>query len=140
MKVKKKKETIPKKDPRKKTTRKIIPKLYNEGTMTSSAFFGMIRATLRNKSRWWKPILAVKNEAKIAYKGPNKRRKFSYICRQCKNEFDSKQVSVHHKIECGTLKSFDDIGPFCQRLFCEKEALILLCSACHDLQHKKQLP
>jgi hypothetical protein len=142
MKIKNKKETIPKKPkvPRKKSTRKTIEKIYNEGTMTSSAFFGMIRATLRNKSRWWKPILAVKNAAKIAYKGPNKRRKFSYICGECKNEFDSKQVNVHHKIPVGTLTCFEDLPLFTKNLFCEKQDLILLCSDCHDFVHnKKQL-
>ena len=122
---------------RKKAPKKILEKPYNENTMTSSAFFGMIRQALRNKSRWWKPILAVKNAAKIPYKGINKRRKFSYICGQCKKEFDSKLVSVHHKIECGTLRTFDDIGPFCERLFCKKEALILLCKTCHSDTHKK---
>ena len=138
MKITNKQKAKPK-TPKKKAPKKIIEKPFNENTMTNSAFFGMIRAVLRNKSRWWKPILAVKNAAKIPYKGPNKRRKFSYICGECKNEFDSKQVSVHHKIECGTLRTFDDIGPFCKRLFCEKKDLILLCKSCHTTSHTKQL-
>jgi len=114
-----------------------VEKLYNGGTMTSSAFFGMIRSALRSKSRWWKPILNVKNAAKVTYKGDNKRRKFSYICSGCKNEFDAKSVQVHHKIECGTLRSFEDIGEFCRKLFCEEKDLELLCGKCHDKKHKK---
>lgn len=117
--------------------KKKILKPYNSGTMSSAAFFGMIRSALRQKSRWWKPILNVKNRGKIAYVGDNKRRKFSYICEECKKEFDAKSISVHHKKECGSLRSFEDIGKFCKKLFCEEKDLILLCEKCHDKKHKK---
>lgn len=131
-----------KKVPVKKRIKKVakksrVEKPYNQGTMSSSAFFGMIRSCLRQKSRWWKPIMKVKNDAKIPYVGTNKRRKFSYVCSECFKEFDSKQVAVHHKIECGTLKSFDDIPAFVKKLFCEEDGLILLCGSCHDKYHKK---
>jgi len=114
-----------------------IEKPYNAGTMTSAAFFGMIRSRLRQASRWWKPILNVKNAAKVPYKGDNKRRKFSYICSGCKKEFDAKSVQVHHIVECGTLRSFEDTGEFCRKLFCEEKDLELLCDKCHDKKHKK---
>lgn len=123
----------------KKTIKKVrkskVVKEWNDNTMTSAAFFGMIRSALRNKSRFWKPIMKVKNAAKVSYKGPNKRRKFSYICGECKQEFDSKQVKVHHIEECGSLNSFEDIGEFCRRLFCTEDKLILLCDSCHDKKH-----
>ena len=114
------------------------PKTRNANTMTESAFWSFIRSTLRQKSRFWKPILAVKNKAKRPYHGPNKRRKFSYVCYECKNEVDGKACAVHHIVECGSLKSGDDLKGFVERLFCEEDGLILLCDKCHDKQHKKE--
>lgn len=113
-------------------------KTRNAGTMTDAQFFQMIRHVLRRRTIFWKPILNVKNRAKIAYKGPNKRRKFSFICEGCKEEFASNQVNVHHMVECGSLMTFDDLPGFVERLFCEEEHLKLLCHRCHDLEHLKE--
>ena len=110
---------------------------YNSGTMTESMFFGMIRSALRQKSRWWKPIQECKKEAKRAYKGKNKRQKFEYQCNNCKQWFPEKEIDVDHITDCGSLKSFNDIGDFCKRLFVEKEGLQCLCKTCHLKKHKK---
>ena len=59
------------------------PKVRNAGTMTESAFWGFIRSSLRQKSRWWKPIAQCKAKAKRTYKGPLKRQKFEYQCKEC---------------------------------------------------------
>lgn len=124
--------------PRKKTgIGKYKERPFNNGTMTHSEFFSFLRSALRAKSRWWKPILQTKNESRIPYTGTNKRRKWSYICNRCGNAYDSKNVSVHHKIECGSLTSFEDLPEFCRRLFCEKDGLELLCDGCHAKEHKK---
>jgi hypothetical protein len=40
-------------------------------------------------------------------------------------------------IPAGSLKSFADLSGFCERLFVEKEGLILLFHNCHDLEHEK---
>lgn len=131
-----------KKAARKAAKKKVVraskaPKTRNENTMTESAFWSWIRSGLRQRSRFWKPILAVKNAAKIPYVGENKRRKFSYICSNCKGEFDSKSVNVHHIHECGSLNCGDDLKGFVERLFCEKEDLKLLCGKCHNGEHNK---
>lgn len=115
----------------------VAPKTRNSGTLSESAFWSMIRASLRNKSRFWKPIMEVKNAQKVTYKGVNKRRKFSYICQECNNEVDGKSCAVHHIVECGSLKSGDDLKGFVERLFCEEDGLILLCDKCHDKKHIK---
>lgn len=127
--IKKKTTKIPKK--------RAAPKVRNSNTLSESGFWSFIRSALRQKSRWWKPILETKNAQKIAYKGPNKRRKFSYICEECKNEFDAKKVAVHHKIPCGTLTCANDLSAFVENLFCEKDGLILLCELCHNKKHTK---
>lgn len=126
---------MPKKAAAKKKSR--VDKPYNAGTMSESAFFGMIREGLRQKSRWWKPILNTKKAAQIPYTGTNKRRKYSYLCSECGGEFDAKQVVVHHIVECGSLRSFEDLPGFAKRLFCEQSGLQLICKGCHDKKHGK---
>lgn len=120
------------------TKKNTVPKTRNAGTMTDAAFFQWIRQILRRASVYWKPISQVRKEAQVLYKGNNKRRKYSYVCSNCKNEYASTEINVHHKIECGSLKSFDDLPDFVERLFCEKEFLCVLCKNCHDEEHKKE--
>jgi len=105
--------------------------------MSESAFFGWLRSRLRRLTIYWKPIQEIKKAAKIPYKGPNKRRKFSYVCSKCSNAVGEKECNVHHVVPAGSLKSFADLSGFCERLFVEKEELILLCHKCHDLEHEK---
>jgi len=131
------KKTKKKAAPR-KPRKNAMPKIRNNGTMTESAFFGWIRSKLRQMSmRGWKPVSQIRLEARVPYKGVNKRRKYSYICTKCKKEVDGKNCAVHHTIPAGSLKSFNDLPEFCEKLFCEKQFLILLCNKCHDLEHKK---
>ena len=86
---------------------------------------------------YWKPVAQVRKEAQVPYKGPNKKRKFSYVCNDCKKEFAATSVAVHHIVEAGTLSSFDDLPSFVEKLFVEKEGLVLLCNKCHDKRHGK---
>lgn len=120
--------------PRKGTT----PKTRNAGTMTESAFWGFIRSSLRQKSRWWKPIAEAKAKAKRKYKGPNKRQKFEYLCNVCKEWFADKEINVDHIIPAGTLRSAQDLPGFVERLFCEVDNLQVLCQGCHDIKTKQE--
>jgi hypothetical protein len=46
--------------------------------------------------------------------------------------FASKDVSVDHfPIEAGSILSVDDIGQFCNNLYCEVDNLRVLCDPCH---------
>lgn len=124
------------KSPR-KSNKPLVPKPRNAGTMTEVQFFQWIRQILRKASIYWKPISQVRKESQVQYKGPNKRRKYSYICSNCKKEYPSTEINVHHIIECGSLKSFEDLPGFVERLFIEKEGLTVLCKKCHDEVHGK---
>lgn len=115
----------------KKQKRERVPKTRASGTMTESAFWSWIRSALRQKSRWWKPISDTKQKARRNYKGPNKRLKYEYQCAICKNWFPNKQIEVDHITPAGSLKSGDDLKGFVERLFCEAEALRVLCLTCH---------
>ena len=114
-----------------------VVKPRNAGTMTESAFWSFIRSGLRQKSRFWKPILQCKLEARRAYKGPNKRQKFEYQCNECKEWFQEKKINVDHMVPAGSLNCAADLPGFVERLFCEKEHLQVLCEKCHD--HKTKL-
>ena len=118
--------------------KRIVEKPYNAGTMTNAGFWGMIRSALRQKSRWWKPILQAKYAARRKYKGPNKRQKYEYLCDKCKKWFAEKHIEVDHIIPCGTLRSGDDVKGFIERLFCEKEHLVVLCKPCHKKKTIKE--
>lgn len=114
--------------------KKNVVKPYNSGTMTSSAFFSMIRASLRKSSRWWKPAQECKVLARRAYKGPKKLQKWEYKCVKCGDWFMEKEISIDHKIECGSLNSFEDVPDFCRRLFVEADGYQILCKADHDFK------
>lgn len=109
-------------------------KTRNSGTMTESAFWSFIRSTLRQKSRWWKPISQCKINSRRAYKGENKRQKYEYQCNHCKGWFSDKEINVDHIIPAGSLKSADDAGAFIERLFCEVDNLQCLCNDCHRIK------
>ena len=115
-----------------------VVKTRNAGTMTESAFWGFIRASLRNRSRFWKPILETKKNARRAYKGENKRQKWEYQCNICKNWFMDKETSVDHIQPVGTLRGAQDLPEFVENLFCESNNLQLICSSCHHLKTQKE--
>lgn len=113
-----------------------VEKPYNNGTMSSSAFFGWLRSSLRKlSSRGWIPITETKKAARVPYKGENKRRKYSYVCSICKGEFADSEISIHHIQPVGSLKSFDDLGEFAKNLFCEASLLQCVCTSCHHSIH-----
>jgi len=110
---------------------------FNSGTMTQSMFFGWLRSNLRRMTmRGWKPIAEVKKQARKPYKGSNKLQKWEFLCASCGNYVKSTECEVDHKIEAGSLRNYEDLAGFVQRLFVEKEGLELLCKQCHSLKTK----
>lgn len=115
-----------------------VERTRGAGTYTESAFWGMIRSALRQKSRWWKPITICKNNARRKYQGSKKRQKWEYQCAYCKGWFTSKEVAVDHIKPVGTLKCADDLPAFVENLFCEVDNLQVLCKKHHDEKTKKE--
>ena len=115
-----------------KNKRVLTPKTRNAGTLTESAFWSFIRSALRQKSRFWKPITQCKMKARRTYKGPLKRQKFEYQCKECSNWFPDKKINVDHIIPAGTLRCANDLPGFVERLFCEVDNLQVLCETCHN--------
>jgi len=123
-------------------TKKIKP--FADGTLSSVGFFGMIRSVLRKRTMYWKPITTCRNRSRIPYTGPNKLRKWTYVCEGCKGHFMGTEIAVHHKIPAGTLTKFEDLPGFVKRLFCDSKDLMVVCTvgkngkkSCHELEHEK---
>ncbi len=111
----------------------------NDGWMTESAFFGMIRSALRLASKFWKPKLRHLEDVCRPYTGSNKRIKKEYQCSTCKNWQVRAKVEVNHKVPCGALVNYDDIKPFCERLFIEYgDGWEVLCLTCHQKETNNQ--
>ena len=75
--------------------------------------------------------------ARRPYVGDNKRQKWEYACWICGGYFKGTEVQVDHIIPCGTLRVWDDLVGFVQRLFCEIEGFRVLCHGCHKTVTKK---
>lgn len=123
---------------KKKNVKPRVPKTRNHGTMTESAFWSFIRSGLRQKSRFWKPVLACKAAAKRVYRGPNKRQKFEYLCASCGKWYQEKKINVDHIIPAGSLNCAADLPGFVERLFCEVDNLQVLCETCHNFKTKNE--
>lgn len=116
-----------------KTVRKSkVEKTRNGKTMTEAQFFSKLRSGLRNAFRWWVPMQKALKAASRPSQSTNRRLKTEYHCAHCQNWFPRTQVEIDHIVECGSLKSYDDIVPFIERLTAEDiESYQILCKPCH---------
>ena len=97
-------------------------------------FFTWLRSGLRKMSQRHAPIYEALAAAKRPYVGSNPRQKVCYECAKCKSLVSAKECAVDHRIDCGTLKSWEDVQGFMERLFCSKDGLDVLCHECHDIK------
>ena len=103
---------------------KRVQRTRNGGQWTEARYFGFIRSALRSAFQKWGP----KHEAKkLAKKGHNQ-----YECCACNRIFGNKDVEVDHIVPCGSLKSFEDLPDFVERMFCEAVGFQVLCKECHQ--------
>jgi 5-methylcytosine-specific restriction endonuclease McrA len=86
----------------------------------------------------WPPKSEVKMSHRRKYKGENKRQQFEYQCNRCDQWFSDKEIEVHHRQECGELKSYSDLPLFVNRLFCSVDGFEILCKKCHNKETFKK--
>lgn len=98
---------------------------------TRSRYFSFIRSCLRRAWSKYPVKFQALQAARKPYEGEDKRTKWTYQCNICKGWFKTTEVSVDHKLPCGSLKDYDDLPVFVQRLFCSAEDLQILCAPCH---------
>lgn len=114
-----------------KMTKRGVPLTRASETMTEAQFFSWIRSGIRRMSLRWRPRNEVLRDHRRPYTGENKRTKWEYSCNSCKQWFIMKDIEVDHIVKCGSIKTFDDVGTFLERLLCEKDGYQVLCKECH---------
>lgn len=108
-----------------------VPRPRNLGTMTEAAYWQKVRQALRSAFRYYLPIKAAKEAARVKYTGPG-RFKFAYLCAGCNLYYTEKEIQVDHITPAGSLKGPEDLAPFLERLTIEDPAQYqVLCKACH---------
>lgn len=90
-----------------------------------------MRSKMRSAFTRWPPKYEVLEEARRKYTGSNPRQKYEFQCSVCKKWHKQTDVEVDHIEPCGSLKSFEDLPGFVERMFCGKEGLRVVCSPCH---------
>ena len=103
---------------------KKVPRTRNDGKWTEARYFGFIRSALRSAFQRWGPKHSAKQAAKVAYN--------TYVCAHCDGWFGARQVEVDHIVQCGSLRSYDDLPGFVERMFCEADGFQVLCKDCHQ--------
>jgi 5-methylcytosine-specific restriction endonuclease McrA len=100
---------------------------------TEAKYWGAIRSALRTGMRFYKPKtdLLLKNRKPCKNKG---RQKWEYTCESCKQKFKSTDVQVDHIVPAGSLKSYEDLPEFVERLYCGEDNLQVLCKPCHRIK------
>lgn len=103
------------------------------GTMTESQYLAFIRSCLRSKWLRWKPRSDILQMSR-RNKQKEGKHKFEYQCSICKDWFLQKEMEVdHYPKSAGSILSVEDIGEFCNNLFCEVENLRVVCKPCHEI-------
>ncbi len=105
-------------------------KTRNSGQWTEARYFGFIRSALRSAFMRWAPKHEAKRLSKIAYN--------QYECAECSGVFANKEVEVDHIVPAGTLKTYDDLPLFVERMFCEAEGFQVLCKDCHQAKTNQE--
>ena len=99
---------------------------------TQARFWSFVRSALRSAWSRYPPKYKVLANSKRNYKGPNKQQKYEFQCAECKEWFKAKEVSVDHITPAGTLRTYEDLPSFVEKLFVSEDELQVLCTkGCH---------
>ena len=109
---------------------KKIPRTRNDGQWTEARYFSFIRTLLRSGWNRWGPRNTAKRAAKVAYN--------TYECAHCGGWFGTREVELDHVVPCGSLRTFDDLPGFVERMFCEAEGFQVLCKPCHQVKTNEE--
>ena len=123
------------------------PPFKHHPAWTTARFWGFIRSGLRKMFSRYPVKYQVMKDAgvdtatNVKYKtgqraGMNKTVKM-FPCAMCGKTYRQLEVQVDHIVPAGSLQSYDDVGPFVQRLFCGPDGLQVLCKSCHVVKTKR---
>lgn len=85
---------------------------------------------LRRISYKWPAFTEARRRARVAYG--------EYTCAKCGEVCRAKEVQLDHIVPVIPLTGWDGLEPFAERLFCEPEALQILCLECHHYKTKRE--
>ena len=107
----------------------------NLNSLSEAEYFSKIRSALRKAFQYWKPGVEALKLASRPYQGTSKLAKTQYQCAKCNDWFLKKDVAIDHIIPCGSLKNYEDIVPFIERLTTENVSdFQILCKPCHQVK------
>jgi hypothetical protein len=84
----------------------------------------------------WPPRYEALNSARRTVTG--KRHKYEYQCNMCEKWFKQKEVEVDHIESIGTLRQYEDLPTFVERLFVSVDELRVVCKPCHKKRTKEE--
>ena len=106
-----------------------VPRTHAGGSWTKARYFGFIRSALRNAYSRYPP----KFQAKVNSRRKTKTgKRFEYQCAKCKKWYPNSQTEVDHIEPAGSLRSYEDLPAFVEKLFCEPDGLQVMCKTCHQ--------
>ena len=109
--------------------RQRVPRTRAGGTWTKARYFGFIRSALRNAYSRYPPKFQAKEAARRKKKAG---KRFEYQCAVCNKWFPNSETEVDHIEPAGSLRSYDDLPAFVEKLFCEPDGLQVVCKVCHQ--------
>lgn len=119
-----------------------VPRTRNSNTLTEAQFFGKIRSILRlGIKRCWLPMQQALERNKRPSQHPtNNRLKWEFKCDSCQGWFKRADVEIDHIIPCGSLRNWEDVVPFLQRLTEESlDSYQIVCKDCHVGKSKVEI-
>lgn len=102
------------------------------GKWTEAKYWQYIRGLLRQGFLYY----PAKAEAK-KLAGRRNGRCMEYQCAHCDDWFGTKEVHIDHILPCGSLKGYDDLAGFVERMYCEVDNLQVLCKQCHAVKTRR---
>lgn len=109
---------------------------------TTARFFSFVRSALRAAFRKYPPKYQILAAAKKQLTPKQRERrggnqKYEYQCALCQKWYGAKYVEVDHIVPCGSLKSFEDLPGFVERMFPSIDGLQVVCKNCHSIKTKE---
>lgn len=121
-----------------KFTKRGVPLVRNNETLTEAQFWSMFRQAMRKLTMHWKPGTAYLNSLRRENQSDNKKLKFEYPCEHCKQWLRRDEIELDHVVECGSLSSWQELATWCERAFIEIDGgWQALCAECHRIKSNK---
>ena len=114
-----------------------VPKPYADGKWSQARMMSFIRSMLRQGTMRWAPRNTALQQGRRPNQSANRRLKWEYQCGDCNRWHPRKGIEIDHIIPAGSLRQFDDLPGFVERLYCEADGFRLLCKSCHHTKTHK---